>query len=211
MEMEDVASKFPTDVIERARRILADIGSTGAYSESQGALVCREMIAKGIEERDGFPADPEDIFMTDGASLAVHGMLKMLIRGSGDAWLVPIPQYPLYSAGLTLAGGQLVPYYLHEDEGWSLVLEEMQEALDQVRAGRGCLELYVKLSVAVCMCCCLCAVPLPHSLCRQPFLPLDVPARTPQSQLCLGHPQFFRRQCIHSRNSQSELHPNPKP
>lgn len=37
----------------------------------QGIKVCREDIAAGIEARDGFPADPEDIFITDGASPGV--------------------------------------------------------------------------------------------------------------------------------------------
>lgn len=41
----------------------------------------------------------------------------MLIRSPTDAFLVPIPQYPLYSATLCLYGGQLVPYELDEDAG----------------------------------------------------------------------------------------------
>lgn len=114
------AGTFPDDVVERAQRIMADVGSTGAYSNSKGAEVCREMIASGIEGRDGFPCDPESIFMTDGASPAVHGLLRLLIRGQSDGWLVPIPQYPLYSAGIQMVGGTLVPYYLDEENGWSL-------------------------------------------------------------------------------------------
>jgi len=53
----------------------------------------------------------------DGASPAVHYMMEMLIRNPTDAFLVPIPQYPLYSATLCLYGGQLVPYELDEDAG----------------------------------------------------------------------------------------------
>lgn len=53
----------------------------------------------------------------DGASPAVHYMMEMLIRSPTDAFLVPIPQYPLYSATLCLYGGQLVPYELDEDAG----------------------------------------------------------------------------------------------
>lgn len=44
-------------------------------------------------------------------------MMEMLIRCPTDAFLVPIPQYPLYSATLCLYGGQLVPYELDEDAG----------------------------------------------------------------------------------------------
>jgi glutamate--glyoxylate aminotransferase len=38
-----------------------------------------------------------------------------------DGVLVPIPQYPLYSATCTLLDGALVPYYLDEESGWGLV------------------------------------------------------------------------------------------
>ena len=38
----------------------------------QGHKVLRDTIAAGIEARDGFPADPNDIFLTDGASPAVN-------------------------------------------------------------------------------------------------------------------------------------------
>ncbi len=37
----------------------------------QGIQVCRDDIAAGITARDGFPANPEDIFLTDGASVGV--------------------------------------------------------------------------------------------------------------------------------------------
>ncbi|GFY97253.1 alanine aminotransferase 2 [Actinidia rufa] len=61
------------DAIERAWQILDQIPgrATGAYSHSQGIKGLRDTIAAGIEARDGFPADPNDIFLTDGASPAV--------------------------------------------------------------------------------------------------------------------------------------------
>lgn len=40
--------------------------------------------------------------------------------GHNDGLLVPIPQYPLYSALTTLLSGHLVPYYLKEEKGWTL-------------------------------------------------------------------------------------------
>ncbi len=46
----------------------------------------------------------QHIFLTDGASVAVRMCLNALIRNSNDGILVPIPQYPLYSASITLYG-----------------------------------------------------------------------------------------------------------
>eukprot|EP00873_Tetraselmis_striata_P002457 jgi/Tetstr1/422721/TSEL_013518.t1 len=81
------AGTFPQDVLDRAEYLLKEVKSTGAYSASQGALACRKMVAAGIEARDGFPCNPENLFMTDGASPAVHGVIKLLIRGASDAFL----------------------------------------------------------------------------------------------------------------------------
>lgn len=57
------------------------------------------MSAQGIEERDGYPCDPDFLYLTDGASQGVHAMMRLLLRNEKDAILVPIPQYPLYSVG----------------------------------------------------------------------------------------------------------------
>ena len=42
--------------------------------------------------------------MTDGASVAVRMCLNAMIRSENDGILVPIPQYPLYSASIQLYG-----------------------------------------------------------------------------------------------------------
>ncbi|RWW79064.1 hypothetical protein BHE74_00012678 [Ensete ventricosum] len=66
-------SVLSADAIARAWQILDAIPgrATGAYSHSQGIKGLRDAIADGIAARDGFPANPDDIFLTDGASPAV--------------------------------------------------------------------------------------------------------------------------------------------
>lgn len=46
----------------------------------------------------------QNIFLTDGASPAVRLALNAIIRDGNDGILVPIPQYPLYSASIQLYG-----------------------------------------------------------------------------------------------------------
>ncbi|KAJ4745113.1 Alanine aminotransferase 2 [Rhynchospora pubera] len=127
--------RLSSDAISRAKKILSTLTgkSTGAYSHSKGVKGLREMIADGIALRDGYPANPEDIFLTDGASAAVHMILKLLIRSENDGILCPIPQYPLYSAAITLHGGTLVPYYLSEANNWGLEVFELKGRLDWAR------------------------------------------------------------------------------
>ena len=63
-----------------------------SLSLSLSSQACREAIARGIERRDGFPSDPDSIFITDGASPGVHMCMKVLLRNTTDAILTPIPQ-----------------------------------------------------------------------------------------------------------------------
>ena len=71
---------------------------------------------------------PSDIFLTDGASAGVKALV-LLVRGPHDAVLVPVPQYPLYSAVTTLLNGTLAPYYLDEDAAWGVQEGELRRAL----------------------------------------------------------------------------------
>ena len=78
-----VAQKlFPADAIERAREIKAGLGGhgTGAYSHSQGVYCFRKDIADFIKTRDGgIESDPDDIFMTNGASSAINMIMTALV------------------------------------------------------------------------------------------------------------------------------------
>lgn len=127
---------FSADAIRRAHRIIDCLTgrSTGAYSDSQGVKACREDVAAGISARDGFPASPDDIFMTDGASPGVHMVMQLLLRSEKDGILCPIPQYPLYSASIALHGGTLVPYYLDEESQWGLEISELKQQLHTARS-----------------------------------------------------------------------------
>ncbi|ESW07358.1 hypothetical protein PHAVU_010G123200 [Phaseolus vulgaris] len=136
LDKSETQGLFSADAIERAWQIVEQIPgrATGAYSHSQGVKGLRDTIAAGIEERDGFPCNPDDIFMTDGASPAVHNMMQLLIRSENDGILCPIPQYPLYSASITLHGGFLVPYYLDEATGWGLEIPELKKQLEAAKS-----------------------------------------------------------------------------
>lgn len=72
-------------------------------------------------------------FFGNGASEVARMVFFALIRRPTDGILVPILQCPLYSASVTLYGGELVPYYLDEENGWSLDLVEFQRSIDVSR------------------------------------------------------------------------------
>jgi alanine transaminase len=90
----------------------------GAYTDSRGHMMFREKVAQYIDSRDKGverTAKVDHIYLTDGASPSVKTVIEILIRDSNDAILIPIPQYPLYSASITRAGGTWIGYELSED------------------------------------------------------------------------------------------------
>ncbi|KAL4909003.1 hypothetical protein BDW74DRAFT_145768 [Aspergillus multicolor] len=125
---------YQDDVIERAEKLLAEVQSVGAYSHSQGAPLIRESVAKFIEERDGFPADPQSLYLTGGASSGVSTLLNVICNGPNAGVLVPIPQYPLYTATLSLLDAQCVPYHLEEQKAWGTDVDTIKKSLEQAKA-----------------------------------------------------------------------------
>ncbi len=136
------AGVFERDVLEKAKYIMeASKYGLGAYSESKGLGFVRRAVAEFIKARDTFDSvaqrvDPNHVYLTDGASKGVQAALRLLISSEKDGILIPIPQYPLYSATITLYGGQQVGYYLDEESGWSLSEEMLEEAIhDAMKRG----------------------------------------------------------------------------
>ena len=126
---------FPKDVEDVARLVLRESEhGLGAYTDSKGMRFVREAVADFIRLRDGVPADPEAIYLTDGASKGVQAVLRILIADARDGILIPIPQYPLYSASVMLLGGAQQGYLLDETSGWKLSLDALARAREQARA-----------------------------------------------------------------------------
>jgi aspartate/methionine/tyrosine aminotransferase len=135
--MDLAPGAFPADVVEAARAILeGSQHGMGAYSESKGLRFIREAVADFIRERDGISVDPEAISLTDGASKGVQTILKLLLASPADGIMIPIPQYPLYSATITLYEGRIVPYYLDEADHWKLNRSMLDDSLPSVSSTR---------------------------------------------------------------------------
>lgn len=125
---------YKQDVIDRARTLLKSVHTVGAYSHSQGAPIVRRSVAQFIERRDGFPADPKDIYLCSGASSGVSALLHVICEDTKSGVLVPIPQYPLYTATLSLLDAQCVPYYLEEGKAWGTDINTIRESITKAKA-----------------------------------------------------------------------------
>jgi alanine transaminase len=77
----------------------------GAYTDSAGLDIVKRDIAEFISRRDGgIPANSDDIFLTTGASGGIKIVMELLLNGPNKktaGFMIPIPQYPLYTATIS--------------------------------------------------------------------------------------------------------------
>ncbi|KAL8737249.1 MAG: hypothetical protein Q9181_001868 [Wetmoreana brouardii] len=125
---------YKQDVIDRARWLLNEVKSVGAYSASQGVPGIRESVARYIEHRDGYPSDAANIFLSAGASSGVNTLMNIICSSPETGVLIPIPQYPLYTATLAVLNARMVPYYLEESKAWGTNLATIKESYQKAKA-----------------------------------------------------------------------------
>ena len=97
------------------------------YSDSRGILPARLAVVYRYEQDPTFPPfGPEDVYLGNGVSELITMTMQALLD-EGDEVLIPAPDYPLWTAMVSLSDGTPVHYLADEDNGW-------QPDLDDIRA-----------------------------------------------------------------------------
>lgn len=106
----DVPEELQTDLIR-------NLPEAQGYCDSKGLYSARKAVMQYYQSRQVAEVGIEDIYIGNGASelisLAMHAMLN-----NGDEVLIPAPDYPLWTAAVTLSGGRPVHYQCDEELGW---------------------------------------------------------------------------------------------
>ena len=114
--------------------VIQELPTAQGYSDSKGILSARRAVKQHYELRD-FPAvGVEDIYLGNGVSelivMAMQGLLD-----NGDEVLIPAPDYPLWTAAASLAGGNAVHYVCDEQAGWAPDIDDIRSKVtDRTRA-----------------------------------------------------------------------------
>lgn len=107
------------------RDVMAALPTAQGYSESKGIMTARRAIASRYEVIDGFPPlDVEDIYLGNGVSELIIMAMQALLD-DGDEVLIPAPDYPLWTAAVSLSGGTPVHYLCNEADDWNPDLEDI--------------------------------------------------------------------------------------
>ena len=131
---------FPDDAKERANKLLYSCrgSSIGSYTESTGLMIIRQDIANYIAKRDGYLCDLNDVIMSTGASDGIKSILTLLLTGKGGTGragiMIPVPQYPLYSAVISEFNAYPIKYYLNEEKNWALEYSELERAISDAKS-----------------------------------------------------------------------------
>ncbi|WP_295012255.1 pyridoxal phosphate-dependent aminotransferase [uncultured Microbacterium sp.] len=108
------------------RDMLATLPTAHGYSESKGIVSARRAVVSRYEEVPGFPpVDPEDVYLGNGVSELITMTMQALLD-EGDEVLIPAPDYPLWTAMTSLAGGTPVHYLCDEENGWNPDIEDLR-------------------------------------------------------------------------------------
>lgn len=104
----------PQEIINDVARNLPNaIG----YSDSKGIFPARKAVFQYYQQKGLFSVDVNDIYIGNGVSeLIVMSMQGLL--DNADEMLVPMPDYPLWTAAVNLSGGKAVHYKCDEENGW---------------------------------------------------------------------------------------------
>lgn len=106
--------------------MIAALPTAQGYSESKGILPARRAIVSRYQEVPGFPSlDVDRVYLGNGVSELIMMTLQALLD-DGDEVLIPSPDYPLWTAATSLAGGVPLHYRCDEDNGWNPSVEDIR-------------------------------------------------------------------------------------
>ena len=117
--------RAPDIMLQKMKEQLTE---TEGYSDSKGLKEAREAILK-YRRSKGLPnVTIDDIYTGNGVSELIQLSMQALLN-NGDEVLVPAPDYPLWTASVTLAGGTAVHYLCDEKSEWNPDIRDMERKI----------------------------------------------------------------------------------
>ncbi|MWK60268.1 aminotransferase class I/II-fold pyridoxal phosphate-dependent enzyme, partial [Pseudomonas otitidis] len=113
------------------RDMIAALSTSQGYSTSKGIIPARRAIVTRYEVIPGFPAfDVDDVYLGNGVSELIMMTMQALLD-NGDEVLIPMPDYPLWTAATSLSGGTPVHYLCDEDDDWNPSIEDIRSKVTE--------------------------------------------------------------------------------
>ena len=108
--------------------MIRNLGNASAYSDSKGIFAARKAIMQYCQEKGIQGVTLDDIYTGNGVSELIVLAMNALLN-NGDEVLVPAPDYPLWTAAVSLSGGTPVHYLCDESKEWAPDLADLRKRI----------------------------------------------------------------------------------
>ena len=115
----------PDEILQDMIRNLSSQVAAG-YTDSKGLFAPRKAVVHYCQEKRITGVTVDDVYLGNGASELISMSMNALLD-AGDEVLIPSPDYPLYTAVVSLSGGTPVHYHCDEGSGWMPDLDDIRK------------------------------------------------------------------------------------
>ena len=112
----------PEEII---KDVILNMPQSQGYCDSKGLFSARKAVMQYYQQKGMRKVDIDDIYIGNGASELIVMAMQALLN-NGDEMLVPSPDYPLWTAAVTLSGGHAVHYRCDEGADWYPDLDDIR-------------------------------------------------------------------------------------
>jgi alanine-synthesizing transaminase len=114
---------------EIVQDMIRNMSNASGYTDSKGLFAPRKAIMQYTQEKKIAGVTIDDIYLGNGASELIVMSVNALLN-TGDEVLVPSPDYPLWTAAVSLSGGTPVHYICDEQAGWFPDIEDIKKKIN---------------------------------------------------------------------------------
>ena len=108
--------------------VIRNLANCQGYSDSKGVYYARKAVMQYCQEKNFPDVDVDDIFLGNGVSELIVMSMQALLN-NGDEMLIPAPDYPLWTAAVSLSGGKPVHYLCDEEDDWQPSIEDIESKI----------------------------------------------------------------------------------
>jgi alanine-synthesizing transaminase len=105
--------------------MIRNLPNSAGYSDSKGIFAARKAVMHETQKQGIAGVTLDDIYLGNGASELIT-MATNALLDNGDELLLPMPDYPLWTAATSLSGGKPVHYLCDESNGWMPNLDDIR-------------------------------------------------------------------------------------
>lgn len=113
----------PDEIIQD---VIRNLSNAQGYSDSKGLFSARKAIMQECQQLQISGVDINDIYLGNGVSELIVMSMQALLN-NGDEVLIPAPDYPLWTAAVSLAGGTPIHYVCDETADWFPDIKDMEK------------------------------------------------------------------------------------